>query len=51
MRTLPRTLSRLGLNGKLPFNLLADDDRFHERLEDLHKTVPSILPQKRFFRH
>ena len=51
MRQSPRPLLGLNLTGKLPFGLFTSDDRFHERLEDLHRSVPSVLPSKRFFRH
>jgi len=53
MRSMPEALNKLGQNGKFPFNLFAthEPDRFTERLEDLHKSVPNTLPEKRFFKH
>jgi len=53
MRTMPEALQRMGQNGKFPFNLFAtpEPDRFTERLEDLYKSVPNTLPEKRFFKH
>ncbi|WP_323035375.1 hypothetical protein [Pararhodobacter sp.] len=52
MRTHPTTLSRLGKAVKLPFNIFADEeDRVMMRLDEMHKTMPSTLPEKRFFKH
>lgn len=55
MRTMPEAINRLTSSGKFPFNLFAaqepDDERFNERLEELHKSLPSTLPEKRFFKH
>lgn len=44
--------ARFGHGFKFPFNIFADDeDRVLTRLDDLHKSVPSELPEKRFFKH
>jgi hypothetical protein len=53
MKHMPEALSKLGQTGKFPFNLFAtpEPDRFTERLEELHKSVPDTLPEKRFFKH
>lgn len=53
MKSMPDALNRLGQTGKFPFNLFAthEPDRFTERLEELHKSVPNTLPEKRFFKH
>lgn len=55
MKSMPEALNKLAASGKFPFNLFAtppsEPDRFTERLEELHKTVPNTLPEKRFFRH
>ena len=49
MRTLPQSLTKL--SGFLAMTPLFDDERYHQRLEDLHKSVPQVLPEKRFFKH
>jgi len=52
MSAQPSTLGRIGNAVKLPFNIFADaEDRVLSRLEDLHKSVPATLPEKRFFKH
>jgi len=53
MKSMPDSLAKLGQTGKFPFNLFAtqEPDRFTERLEELHKSVPNTLPEKRFFKH
>lgn len=52
MRTQPTTLGRLGNAVKLPFNIFADtEDRVMMRLDEMHKTMPSSLPDKRFFKN
>ncbi len=53
MKHMPEALSKLGQTWKFPFNLFAtpEPDRFTERLEELHKSVPDTLPEKRFFKH
>ena len=52
MRTTQSTLSAFGHSIKLPFNIFADDeDRVLARLDDLHKSVPTHLPKKVFFKH
>jgi len=53
MKSMPDSLAKLGQTGKFPFNLFAtqEPDRFSERLEELHKSVPNTLPEKRFFKH
>lgn len=53
MKSIPDSL-KLPQSGKFPFNLFAttqEPDRFTERLEELHKSVPNTLPEKRFFKH
>ena len=49
MRTLPQSLTKL--SGFLSMTPLFDDERYLQRLEDLHKSVPQVLPEKRFFKH
>ncbi|WP_417587273.1 hypothetical protein [Pararhodobacter oceanensis] len=52
MTAQPSTLDRIGNAMRLPFNLFADDnDRMLERLDDMHKTVPTTLPKNRLFKH
>lgn len=52
MKQTPTTLNRIGQALKLPFNLFADEpDHVLERLEEMHKSMPSTLPEKRFFKH
>jgi len=52
MKAQPTTLGRLGNAVKLPFNIFADEeDRVMMRLDDMHKTMPVTLPEKRFFKH
>ena len=37
---------------KFPLNLFAEEEtRVNERLDELHRQLPSTLPEKRFFRH
>ena len=48
----PTPTGLFGQGFKLPFNIFADEeDRVLERLDALHKSVPSELPAKRFFKH
>lgn len=50
--TLSTPATRFGHAFKLPFNIFADDeDRVLARLDELHKSVPASLPEKRFFKH
>lgn len=52
MKTPSTPLGLLGQAVKLPFNIFADDeDRVLTRLDDMHRTMPPTLPEKRFFRH
>ena len=52
MKSQPTTFGFLGQTVKLPFNIFADEeDRVLARLEDLHKSLPDQLPEKRFFKH
>lgn len=52
MKTMPETIGKLISAGKFPFALFASDDsRINERLDELHRSVPSTLPEKRFFKH
>ena len=52
MKMQPTTLGRFGSAMKLPFNIFADEeDRVLTRLEELHKSLPDQLPEKRFFKH
>ena len=52
MKSQPTTFGFLGQAVKLPFNIFADEeDRVLARLEDLHKSLPDQLPEKRFFKH
>lgn len=52
MKMQPTTLGRFGSAMKLPLNIFADDeDRVLTRLDEMHKTMPETLPEKRFFRH
>ncbi len=52
MRVQSTTLGRLGNAVKLPFNIFADEeDRVLMRLDEMHKTMPETLPEKRFFKH
>ena len=44
------------LGRRFPLGLFAnrreiEDERFNDRLDALHKSVPGNLPQRRFFRH
>lgn len=49
---MPETLGKLISSGKFPFALFSgDDNRINARLEELHRSVPCALPEKRFFRH
>lgn len=37
---------------KFPLNLFAEDEsKVNERLAELHRQLPSTLPEKRFFKH
>jgi len=52
MKSQPSTLGFFGQAIKLPFNIFADEeDRVLTRLEELHKSLPDQLPEKRFFKH
>lgn len=53
MKHMPEALNKPVPGGKFPFSLFAttEPDRFTERLEMLHKSVPNTLPAKRFFKH
>lgn len=52
MKSQFSTLGMLGQAVKLPFNIFADDeDRVLARLEEMHRDLPSTLPEKRFFKH
>ena len=52
MKTQPSPLERLGQAVKLPFNIFADDeDRVLARLDEMHRSLPDTLPEKRFFKH
>lgn len=56
MRLIPRNPETARSGPRFPLNLFADrrelgSDRFADRLEALHKSVPGTLPEKRFFKH
>lgn len=53
MKATPATgFGFFGSAMKLPFHLFADeDDRVLSRLDEMHKSMPQTLPEKRFFRH
>lgn len=52
MKAQSTALGRLGAAVKLPFNIFADDeDRVLTRLDEMHKSMPETLPEKRFFKH
>ncbi|MCB1405425.1 MAG: hypothetical protein KDK01_03980 [Rhodobacteraceae bacterium] len=52
MKAQPSTLGRLGNAVKLPFNIFADEeDRVLMRLDEMQRSMPEALPEKRFFKH
>ena len=52
MRAQQTPLGRLGDAVKMPFNIFADEeDKVMMRLDEMHKSVPDQLPEKRFFKH
>jgi hypothetical protein len=52
MKSQNATLGFFGRTMKLPFNIFADEvDRVLARLDDMHKSLPDALPEKRFFKH
>lgn len=56
MRISQQTPEKSRFGSRFPFNLFGErrepgNDRFADRLEALHKSVPGTLPERRFFRH
>lgn len=52
MKAQSSAFGRFSSAVKLPFNIFADEeDRVLMRLEEMHKSMPETLPEKRFFKH
>lgn len=52
MKSHHSTLGFLGQAVKLPFNIFADEeDRVLARLDEMQRSQPDTLPEKRFFKH
>ena len=52
MKTQSNTLGWFGQAVRIPFNIFADvEDRVLTRLDEMHRSLPDTLPEKRFSKH